>query len=151
RLNVYQRENHMCGIVGWLSYSQDMQAQRNTLKRMTETMANRGPDAEGIWITGPIGFGHRRLSIIDLEGGRQPMLARRDDGLEAAAITYSGEAYNFRELLSLLKGRGPRFESLSYTAVVLRAYLEWGEVLVERLNGTYALALWDLTTLTLRV
>jgi len=65
----------MCGIVGWLSYSQDMQAQRNTLKRMTETMANRGPDAEGIWITGPIGFGHRRLSIIDLEGGRQPMLA----------------------------------------------------------------------------
>ena len=136
----------MCGIVGWLSYSQDMQAQRNTLKRMTETMANRGPDAEGIWITGPIGFGHRRLSIIDLEGGRQPMLARRDDGLEAAAITYSGEAYNFRELRAELKGRGHRFESLSDTEVVLRAYLEWGEGFVERLNGMYAFAVWDLTT-----
>src|SRR5690606_15831010 len=144
--NGYQQENHMCGIVGWLSYSQDMQAQRNTLKRMTETMANRGPDAEGIWITGPIGFGHRRLSIIDLAGGRQPMLARRDDGLEAAAITYSGEAYNFRELRAELKGRGHRFESLSDTEVVLRAYLEWGEGFVERLNGMYAFAVWDLTT-----
>ncbi|WP_312932435.1 asparagine synthase (glutamine-hydrolyzing) [Stutzerimonas nitrititolerans] len=136
----------MCGIAGWLSYSQNMQTQRDTLQRMTATMARRGPDAEGIWLSGPIGFGHRRLSIIDLEGGRQPMLARRDDGLEAAAITYSGEVYNFRELRAELKIRGHRFESRSDTEVVLRAYLEWGERFVERLNGMYAFALWDLRT-----
>lgn len=136
----------MCGIAGWLSYGQNMQTQRDTLQRMTDTMARRGPDAEGIWIAGPIGLGHRRLSIIDLEGGRQPMLARRNDGLEAAAITYSGEVYNFRELRAELKVRGHRFESRSDTEVVLRAYLEWGDDFVEHLNGMYAFALWDLRT-----
>lgn len=136
----------MCGITGWLSYSQDMQAQRDTLQRMIDTMARRGPDAGGVWLSGPIGLGHRRLSIIDLEGGRQPMLARRDDGLEAAAISYSGEVYNFRELRAELKVRGHRFESRSDTEVVLRAYLEWGSAFVEHLNGMYAFALWDLRT-----
>ena len=136
----------MCGITGWLSYSQDMQAQRDTLQRMTDTMARRGPDAGGVWLSGPIGLGHRRLSIIDLEGGRQPMLARRDDGLEAAAINYSGEVYNFRELRAELKVRGHRFESRSDTEVVLRSYLEWGSAFVEHLNGMYAFALWDLRT-----
>ncbi|MGY8822053.1 MAG: asparagine synthase (glutamine-hydrolyzing) [Pseudomonadales bacterium] len=136
----------MCGITGWLSYSQDMQIQRDTLQRMTDTMARRGPDAGGVWLSGPIGLGHRRLSIIDLEGGRQPMLARRDDGLEAAAISYSGEVYNFRELRAELKVRGHCFESRSDTEVVLRAYLEWGSAFVEHLNGMYAFALWDLRT-----
>lgn len=136
----------MCGIAGWLSFGQNMQTQRDTLQRMTETMSKRGPDAGGLWVDGPIGLGHRRLSIIDLEGGRQPMLARRDDGVEAAAITYSGEVYNFRELRAELKVRGHRFESHSDTEVVLRAYLEWGESFVDRLNGMYAFALWDLRT-----
>lgn len=136
----------MCGITGWLSYSQDMQIQRDTLQRMTDTMARRGPDAGGVWLSGPIGLGHRRLSIIDLEGGRQPMLARRDDDLEAAAISYSGEVYNFRELRAELKVRGHCFESRSDTEVVLRAYLEWGSAFVEHLNGMYAFALWDLRT-----
>lgn len=136
----------MCGIAGWLSFGQNMQTQRDTLQRMTETMSKRGPDAGGLWIDGPIGLGHRRLSIIDLEGGRQPMLARRDDGLEAAAITYSGEVYNFRELRTELKVLGHRFESHSDTEVALRAYVEWGESFVDRLNGMYAFALWDLRT-----
>lgn len=136
----------MCGIAGWLSFGQNMQTQRDTLQRMTETMSKRGPDAGGLWIDGPIGLGHRRLSIIDLEGGRQPMLARRDDGLEAAAITYSGEVYNFRELRAELKVLGHRFESHSDTEVVLRAYVEWGESFVDQLNGMYAFALWDLRT-----
>lgn len=136
----------MCGIAGWLSFGQNMQTQRDMLQRMTETMSKRGPDAGGLWIDGPIGLGHRRLSIIDLEGGRQPMLARRDDGLEAAAITYSGEVYNFRELRTELKVLGHRFESHSDTEVVLRAYVEWGERFVDRLNGMYAFALWDLRT-----
>lgn len=133
----------MCGITGWLSYSQQMQAQENTLQRMTDSMARRGPDAQGIWIDGPIGLGHRRLSIIDLEGGKQPMLARQADGKQAAAITYSGEIYNFRELRAELQLRGHRFENRSDTEVVLRAYLEWGENFVDRLNGMYAFAIWD--------
>lgn len=133
----------MCGIAGWLSYSLDMQQQRDTLQRMTDTMARRGPDAGGLWLEGPVGLGHRRLSIIDLEGGRQPMLARQDDGQLAAAITYSGEIYNFRELRAELQLRGHRFDNRSDTEVVLRAYLEWGEGFVEHLNGMFAFALWD--------
>ena len=105
----------MCGITGWLSYSQQMQAQEDTLQRMTDSMARRGPDAQGIWIDGPIGLGHRRLSIIDLEGGKQPMLARQADGKQAAGITYSGEIYNFRELRAELQLRGHRFENRSDT------------------------------------
>jgi asparagine synthase (glutamine-hydrolysing) len=134
----------MCGIAGWLSYSLNMQTQRDTLHRMTDTMKLRGPDAGGVWVDGPVGLGHRRLSIIDIDGGKQPMLARLNDGREAAAITYSGEVYNFRELRAELKIRGHRFESRSDTEVVLRAYLEWGESFVEHLNGMFAFAVWDM-------
>ncbi|MCQ4298132.1 asparagine synthase (glutamine-hydrolyzing) [Pseudomonas stutzeri] len=133
----------MCGITGWLFYSQDMREHENVLQRMTDSMARRGPDAQGTWIDGPVGLGHRRLSIIDLEGGKQPMLARQADGKQAAAITYSGEIYNFRELRAELQLRGHRFENRSDTEVVLRAYLEWGENFVDRLNGMYAFAIWD--------
>lgn len=133
----------MCGVAGWLSYSQNMEAQRVTLKRMTDTMARRGPDADGIWIDGPVGLGHRRLSVIDLEGGRQPMVAIHGGSSEAAAITYSGEAYNYRVLRTELQQLGHRFESASDTEVVLRAYVQWGEAFVQRLNGMYAFAIWD--------
>lgn len=134
----------MCGIAGWLSYSLNMQTQRDTLQHMTDTMALRGPDAGGVWVHGPVGLGHRRLSIIDIDGGKQPMLARQGDGRDAAAITYSGEVYNFRELRAELKIRGHRFDSRSDTEVVLRAYLEWGESFVEHLNGMFAFAVWDM-------
>jgi len=134
----------MCGITGWLSYSQNLETQRDTLQRMTDTMALRGPDAGGLWIDGPIGLGHRRLSIIDLEGGRQPMTAMHGGPREVAAITYSGEVYNFRELRTELQRLGHQFKTRSDTEVVLRAYVEWGEAFVERLNGMYAFAIWDL-------
>jgi asparagine synthase (glutamine-hydrolysing) len=134
----------MCGIAGWLSYSQNLETQRDTLQRMTDTMALRGPDAGGLWIDGPVGLGHRRLSIIDLEGGRQPMTAMHGGPREVAAITYSGEVYNFRELRTELQRLGHQFKTRSDTEVVLRAYVEWGEAFVERLNGMYAFAIWDL-------
>lgn len=136
----------MCGIAGWLSYSQKMELQRDTLQHMTDTMALRGPDAGGLWIDGPVGLGHRRLSIIDLEGGRQPMTAMHGGLREVAAITYSGEVYNFRELRTELQRCGHLFETRSDTEVVLRAYVQWGEAFVERLNGMYAFAIWDLRT-----
>lgn len=136
----------MCGIAGWLSYGQNMETQRITLQRMTDTMDRRGPDAGGLWLDGPVGLGHRRLSVIDLEGGRQPMVAIHGGPHEVAAITYSGEAYNYRVLRAELQRLGHRFESVSDTEVVLRAYVEWGEAFVERLNGMYAFAIWDRRT-----
>jgi asparagine synthase (glutamine-hydrolysing) len=87
-------------------------------------------------------LGHRRLAIIDLAGGRQPMTAEQD-GRCLAALTYSGEVYNFRELRAELVARGRAFRTSSDTEVVLRGYLEWGDAVAERLNGMYAFAVWD--------
>ncbi|BAU82202.1 asparagine synthase [Streptomyces laurentii] len=131
----------MRGITGWVSYERDLRTEVATVDAMTETMACRGPDDRGTWIEGPAALGHRRLAIIDLPGGRQPMTARTPDG--TVVLVYSGEAYNFTELRRELTDRGHRFRTQSDTEVVLRAYLEWGEKLAERLNGMYAFALWD--------
>lgn len=136
----------MCGITGWLSYDQNLRHQRDILQRMTDTMALRGPDAQGIWIDGPAGLGHRRLSVIDLEGGSQPMVATPDGEREVAVITYSGEVYNFQDLRAELQSRGHRFKTRSDTEVVLQAYLEWGEAFANKLNGMFAFAIWDIRT-----
>ncbi|MGW1288244.1 asparagine synthase (glutamine-hydrolyzing), partial [Streptomyces sp. NPDC002586] len=108
---------------------------------MTETMACRGPDDRGTWVQGPAALGHRRLAIIDLPGGRQPMSFETAEG--TVAMVYSGEAYNFTELRRELEGRGHRFTTDSDTEVVLHGYLEWGDAVAERLNGMYAFAVWD--------
>ncbi|MER5886614.1 asparagine synthase (glutamine-hydrolyzing) [Streptomyces sp. NPDC001941] len=131
----------MCGITGWVSYDRDLRGSAEALDAMTETMACRGPDDRGTWIGGPAALGHRRLAIIDLPGGRQPMTADTPEG--PVVIVYSGETYNFTELRRELTGRGHRFTTESDTEVVLRGYLEWGEALPERLNGMYAFAVWD--------
>jgi asparagine synthase (glutamine-hydrolysing) len=89
-----------------------------------------------------VALGHRRLAVIDVEGGVQPMLVEQD-GRTLAAITYSGETYNFRELRGELAAAGHMFRNRSDTEVVLRAYLAWGRSFVHRLNGMYAFALWD--------
>ncbi|WP_182907788.1 asparagine synthase (glutamine-hydrolyzing) [Microbispora sp. H13382] len=132
----------MCGISGWVDYGRDLRRERETVQAMTDTMACRGPDAEGAWLAPHVAFGHRRLAIIDIEGGRQPMTAGTGDEV-VAALTYSGEVYNFRELRAELERRGHRFRTQSDTEVVLEAYLEWGEDFVSRLNGMYAFAIWD--------
>ena len=108
---------------------------------MTETMACRGPDAADSWTSTHAALGHRRLAVIDLPGGAQPMHVTTDDG--DVALVYSGEAYNYTELRAELRTRGHRFTTDSDTEVVLRGYLEWGEALPEKLNGMYAFALWD--------
>ncbi|GLW99632.1 asparagine synthase (glutamine-hydrolyzing) [Microtetraspora sp. NBRC 16547] len=132
----------MCGIAGWVDYDRDLRTERDVAQAMTDTMACRGPDAEGLWAEPHAVLGHRRLAIIDIEGGRQPMAAERDGRL-LAVLTYSGEVYNFRELRAELAARGHRFRTESDTEVVLEAYLEWGEDFVGRLNGMYAFAIWD--------
>jgi asparagine synthase (glutamine-hydrolysing) len=131
----------MCGITGWVSYDRDLRAEAAALDAMTETMACRGPDDRGTWAEGPAALGHRRLAIIDLPGGRQPMTAATPDG--TVALVYSGETYNFTELRRDLTARGHRFTTDSDTEVVLRGYLEWGDAVAERLNGMYAFAVWD--------
>ncbi|MER7918289.1 MULTISPECIES: asparagine synthase (glutamine-hydrolyzing) [unclassified Streptomyces] len=131
----------MCGITGWVSFDRDLSAEATTLHAMTETMACRGPDDRGTWAEGPAALGHRRLAIIDLPGGRQPMSLATPEG--TVALVYSGETYNFTELRRELTDRGHRFTTDSDTEVVLHAYVEWGDALAERLNGMYAFALWD--------
>jgi asparagine synthase (glutamine-hydrolysing) len=141
----------MCGITGWVDYRRDLAGSDEaaaTLRGMTATMACRGPDAQGVHLDGPAGLGHRRLAVIDLEGGRQPMTFS-EHGRDLVTLTYSGEAYNFRELRAELTGRGHAFRTASDTEVVLHAYLEWGEGLVEHLNGMYAFAVWDARSRTL--
>ena len=118
------------------------------IEAMTSTMANRGPDAGGVWCSVHAAVGHRRLSVIDLEGGEQPMRAalRGSNSAEAedeVVLTFSGEVYNFTELRSELTALGHQFRTHSDTEVVLHAYLQWGADCVTRLNGMFAFGIWD--------
>ncbi|MFJ8819143.1 asparagine synthase (glutamine-hydrolyzing) [Amycolatopsis thermoflava] len=131
----------MCGITGWVSFETDLTQRREVLDAMTGTMACRGPDDSGTWIAPHAALGHRRLAIIDLPGGRQPMSVTTPNG--EVAMVYSGEAYNFTELRRELEGKGHTFRTDSDTEVVLHGYLEWGESVADHLNGMYAFAIWD--------
>jgi len=129
----------MCGITGIFNID-GRPVSTPLIKKMADSMSHRGPDGEGFWISSFIGFGHRRLAIIDLSPlGHQPM--KNDDG--TLVITYNGEVYNFPELRSELEKKGHVFRSKSDTEVVLKAYEEWGETCVQRFNGMFAFALWD--------
>src|ERR1700743_2375980 len=137
----------MCGITGWVAYDRDLTSEQVTLDAMTETMACRGPDARGTWTDRHAALGHRRLAVIDIDGGAQPMSVPGGD--RSVAMVYSGETYNYTELRDELRRRGHRFRTDSDTEVVLRGYVEWGAAVAERLNGMYAFAIWDSRTETL--
>ncbi len=131
----------MCGIAGWVDWQRDLTQDRGTAQAMTDSMKCRGPDAEGLWLSPRAALGHRRLAVIDIEGGMQPMST--DGAASPVVLTYSGEVYNFREVREELQSRGHRFRTRSDTEVVLRSYLEWGQECVTRLNGMFAFAIWD--------
>jgi asparagine synthase (glutamine-hydrolysing) len=131
----------MCGITGWVDFERDLTRERETVDAMTETMACRGPDASGTWIRQQVALGHRRLAVIDIPGGAQPMSVSTPSG--DVAMVYSGEVYNYTELRDELVAKGETFTTSSDTEVVLRGYLHWGDGLAERLNGMYAFAIWD--------
>ncbi|GAA0458630.1 asparagine synthetase B [Actinoplanes capillaceus] len=131
----------MCGITGWVSFDRDLTRERETIDAMTGTMVCRGPDAGGTWLDRHAALGHRRLAVIDLAGGAQPMTVRTERG--DVTLVYSGEVYNFAELRDELVGRGVHFTTASDTEVVLQAYLRWGPAFAERLNGMFAFAIWD--------
>ena len=131
----------MCGISGWVDFRRDLTREQSVVDAMCDTMACRGPDARGTYTRPHVALGHRRLAIIDLPGGAQPMQYDTPDG--EVAIVYSGEAYNFTELRDELRRRGHQFKTDSDTEVVLHGYLEWGAEVAEHLNGMFAFAVWD--------
>jgi asparagine synthase (glutamine-hydrolysing) len=130
----------MCGIAGIVDFDgHDCSAATEHVRRMAATLAHRGPDGEGAWADAHAALGHRRLAIIDVAGGHQPMGALGG----AVQLVFNGEIYNFRELRAELETLGHAFRSRSDTEVILAGYVAWGERVVERLNGMFAIALWD--------
>ena len=129
----------MCGIAGEFRFD-GAAPSPETIQRMSDRLARRGPDAAGFWSEGPVAFGHRRLAIIDLsERSAQPM-HDADTGL---TLVFNGTIYNYPELRTELLACGHRFHSDGDTEVILRAYAEWGEACVPRLHGAFAFAIWD--------
>ncbi|MCC6534000.1 MAG: asparagine synthase (glutamine-hydrolyzing) [Burkholderiales bacterium] len=129
----------MCGIAGILN-RKDEPISPIAVKRMTDAIAHRGPDGQGLYIDGPIGLGHRRLAIIDLSpAAHQPMST--EDG--RYVLSYNGEVYNFQELRIELEALGHQFKSRTDSEVVLKACAQWGEQALQRFNGMFAFALWD--------
>jgi asparagine synthase (glutamine-hydrolysing) len=127
----------MCGITGWVDFSRSIAGQRAVAEAMTATMTCRGPDAGGVRGSEHALIGHRRLAVVDLPGGVQPMSEA------STVLTFSGEIYNFRDLRRELEGYGHVFRTRSDTEVLLRAWLQWGADCLPRLNGMFAFAIWD--------
>jgi asparagine synthase (glutamine-hydrolysing) len=129
----------MCGICGQYNFGDRAPVLRRNLEKMTKSLAHRGPDDEGYHIAGPLGLGFRRLSIIDLEGGHQPM----SDPEESVWVVFNGEIYNFPELKRELEALGHVFLTKSDTEVIVHGYKQWGDEVLNHLNGMFGLAIWD--------
>jgi len=129
----------MCGICGQFNFRSLAPVQRADLVAMTKSIKHRGPDDEGYYLSGPLGFGFRRLSIIDLAGGHQPM----SDQEETVWVVFNGEIYNFHELRRELMGYGHVFRTNSDTEVIIHGFKQWGDDVLNRLNGMFGLAIWD--------
>ena len=129
----------MCGICGKIYFDESRQVSAGEIKALNQMLHHRGPDEEGYYIKGPVGFGHKRLSIIDLKTGQQPIA--NEDG--SCVIIFNGEIYNFQELREDLLKKGHRFKTNSDTEVILHLYEEEGENCVDYLRGMFAFAIWD--------
>src|SRR3984885_10265871 len=129
----------MCGICGQLNFGDRAPVLRQNIVRMANSLAHRGPDDEGFYIAGPLGLGFRRLSIIDLAGGHQPMSDRE----ESVWVIFNGEIYNFPELKRELEGYGHVFRTKCDTEVIIHGYKQWGDEVLNHLNGMFGLAIWD--------
>ena len=129
----------MCGICGQFNFARKGPVAPETVRQMTSSIAHRGPDDEGYFFSGRLGLGFRRLSIIDLAGGHQPM----SDLEETIWVILNGEIYNFKELRAELEQRGHRFRTRSDTEVIVHGYKEWGTEVLNHLNGMFGLAIWD--------
>ena len=129
----------MCGICGQFNFATNEPVEPEVIRRMADSITHRGPDDEGYFVSGPIGLGFRRLSIIDLAGGHQPMA----DAEETVWVIFNGEIYNFKELRAELEQLGYSFRTNSDTEVIIHGYREWGTDVFNHLNGMFGLAIWD--------
>src|SRR5688572_4846434 len=129
----------MCGIAGIFDITGRRSFDEGLLQRMNEVQLHRGPDEGGLHIEPGVGFAHRRLSIIDLSSGQQPL--SNEDG--SVVVVYNGEIYNFPELTQELVALGHSFRSRCDTEVIVHGWEEWGEKCVERFRGMFAFAIWD--------
>jgi asparagine synthase (glutamine-hydrolysing) len=129
----------MCGICGQFNFKDQAPVHRRDLEKMANSIVHRGPDDEGYYIAGPVGLGFRRLSIIDLAGGHQPM----SDPEESVWVVFNGEIYNFPELKRELEAHGHVFRTTCDTEVIVHGYKQWGKEVLNRLNGMFGLAIWD--------
>ena len=131
----------MCGITGWIDFHRSLRNESETIEKMTNTLTKRGPDDTNVWIQNNVAFGHKRLVVVDPEGGKQPM-SRTKNGTRYT-ICYNGELYNTEDIRKELLKRGYTFEGHSDTEVLLTSYMEWKESCLEHLNGIFAFAVWD--------
>lgn len=129
----------MCGITGIIDLEGSRAIDRGLLQRMNDRLVHRGPDGSGYHVEPGVGFGHRRLSIIDLDGGVQPMY--NED--ESVVVTFNGEIYEFSSLMDELRAAGHVFRSRCDTEVIVHAWEQWGEACLDRLQGMFAFAIWD--------
>jgi asparagine synthase (glutamine-hydrolysing) len=129
----------MCGICGQFNFRTGKPADEQTVYRMTSSLTHRGPDDEGYYSSGSLALGFRRLSIIDLAGGHQPM----SDEEGRIWVVFNGEIYNFPELKAELEGYGFTFQTRSDTEVLIHGYRKWGTGLFQRLNGMFGVGIWD--------
>src|SRR5262245_19823280 len=131
----------MCGIVGIVSLDPNRYVAAERIERMRDLLAHRGPDGKGVWTEGPVGLGHRRLAIVDVQGGHQPM----SNGDESVWITFNGEIYNHSSRRAELEQRGHHYRTRADTETILHLYEEYGDDCVEKLDGMFAFGLWDRT------
>jgi asparagine synthase (glutamine-hydrolysing) len=129
----------MCGICGQVKIASDEPVDQEVIRRMARTMFHRGPDDEGYFFDRSLGFGFRRLSIIDLAGGHQPM----SDAEESVWLVFNGEIYNYRELRAELEGHGHKFRTNSDSEVIIHGYKQWGTGVFSHLNGMFGVGIWD--------
>lgn len=131
----------MCGIVGMVNYKEDISEQDSMIRNMTKKLSKRGPDEEGVFLEKHCNLGHRRLSIIDIENGKQPMSCTIDE--VTYTIVYNGQIYNTKELRETLLDNGFKFNGHSDTEVLLKSYVFYGKDVCKHLNGIFAFAIWN--------
>lgn len=129
----------MCGITGIFDTRSARSIDGGALQRMNQSQVHRGPDEGSVHIEPGVGFGHRRLSIIDVATGQQPLF--NEDG--SVVVVFNGEIYNFQELIPQLQALGHVFHTKSDTEVIVHAWEAWGEACVDRFRGMFAFVLWD--------
>lgn len=131
----------MCGLVGFVNTTKDISSYRNVLSNMNNAISRRGPDEDGMYIEENVCLAHKRLIVIDPDGGKQPMVYKKDSN--TYTIVYNGQIYNTPELKKELTSNGFTFEGHSDTEVLLKSYIKWRHNVVNKLNGIFSFAIWD--------